>query len=66
MAAALEQRIVTHEVGHAMSLDHGNNMNQPNTNGIMNTSAQTAPDAANAKFIDKHLNALRKLSKPHS
>ena len=66
MLAGVENRVVTHEVGHAMRLDHGNDMNQPNVNGIMNTSAQSAPDAANAKFIDRHLDELRKLTRPQS
>jgi predicted Zn-dependent protease len=59
----LEERIVAHEVGHALTLNHGDNTDSPANNGIMNKSLQSAP-TAQMRFIDEHLDVLRKLSAP--
>jgi len=63
-ASGLEDRVVTHEVGHAMTLDHGNGTNDPAANGIMNPSNQLGPTGADLKFIDRHLDEMRDLARP--
>jgi hypothetical protein len=63
---ALEQRIVAHEVGHAMRLDHGDNTNSIPNNGLMNRSNQAGPTGAALRFIDRHLHELRSLNRPRS
>lgn len=63
-AAALERRVVAHEVGHALHLDHGDGVDAPNTNGVMNTSLEDGPTGASFKFITRHLSELRGMAKP--
>lgn len=60
----LERRVVSHEVGHQMRLDHGDGMDDPPTNGLMNTSAQDGPTGADLRIIDRHLDELRRLARP--
>lgn len=61
----LEKRIVIHEVGHALKLDHGDGTDNPANNGIMNLSLQHA-STIQMRFIDDHLDGLRKLNKPNN
>ena len=60
----LERRIVTHEVGHQMRLNHGDNTNNLANNGIMNRSNQAGPTGANLRFINTHLDQMRRLNRP--
>lgn len=74
----LERRILVHEVGHHLGLDHGDNTNNLGNNGIMNTSLQAGPlngppadpnpavASPNYRFIARHLDQMRRLNRPRS
>lgn len=64
----LERRIIVHEMGHHLRLDHGDNTNNLGNNGIMNTSLQAGPTNgdANWRFIPRHLDTLRRTNRPLS
>lgn len=64
----LERRIIVHEMGHHMRLDHGDNTDNLGNNGIMNTSLQNGPmnGDANWRFIPRHLDRLRRTNRPLS
>jgi predicted Zn-dependent protease len=61
----LEKRVVVHEVGHSMGLDHGDGKDNVIKNGIMNRRLQNAPSSL-MRFNNEHLHQLRKLDKPKS
>ena len=65
-APAYERRVVCHEIGHALRLDHGNGMDDPAANGIMNIVMGDGPVGVDLRFIPAHLAVLRMLDRPQS
>jgi hypothetical protein len=62
----LERRTVVHEVGHAFHLNHGNYADDYPANGIMNKNGLSGPTygGANFRFVEHHLDKLRRTEKP--